>query len=647
MFAAGSPTALLLLVLASSSPLDGRQAAGAGQAPGIILGRVIDGDTGRPVGSAIVQLRGPTALQETDTVAANGDGQFVLRGLAQGEYTLHAFKPGYNPAQYGQRVSRGAGDVLTVSAIQPVVDATIRMWRFAAISGSVTDDAGEPAVGVLVQGLRVIMAGGRRLLLHQLSDAVTDDRGLYRLANLQPGQYYVLVPSKVESAATSLARWYAEARAPAGAERALLQELSESRAPVPSPAGLRFGEHIISSMTLREAAAPAVTPGGRLAVTPTIYHPSARTLDRATPVAVTSGAELDGIDVQLFRERTVRVSGQVTSAGAPVSGIGVRLLPADAARLQSDSDAEVAATTTGRDGRFTLLGVPPGQYLVKVLRVPRPVPNSATTVRIETGVGSRTTMRSSTSLLGTSDVPDTPTLWAEQALAIGDDDVDGLMLGLRVGARVTGRIELEGSEPEPAVVTRFAVQLISADGQRDSAFLRPPGVGGDGAFRTLGFPPGRYFVDVVAPPPGGWLLKSAVIGGRDLVEQPLDLQGDDVTGVVVTMTQQLGELTGAIARTADGGDEPALIAVFPLDHRAWVASGMPPARSGTTQSGEGGRFSLRRLRPGAYLAVAVPAGTQLDLQDPDVIGRLARLGTQIQVPERGSVAVRLSITAIR
>jgi hypothetical protein len=284
---------------------------------------------------------------------------------------------------------------------------------------------------------------------------------------------------------------------------------------------------------------------------------------------------------------------------------------------------------------------------VKVLRVPRPVPNRAATVRIETGVGSRTTTRTSTSFRETADVPDTPTLWAEQALAVGDDDVDGLMLSLREGARVTGRIEFDGAQPGPDAIARFAVQLVPANGQRDSAFLRPPGAGSDGAFRTLGFPPGRYFVDVLSSAPGGWLLKSAVIGGRDLVEQPLDLQGDDVTGAVVTMTQQLGEMTGSIARTADGGDEPALIAVFPLDHRAWIASGMPPARSGTTQSSADGRFSLRRLRPGAYLAVAVPAATQLDLQDPDVIGRLVRLGTQVQVPERGSVAVRLSITAIR
>jgi hypothetical protein len=149
---------------------------------------------------------------------------------------------------------------------------------------------------------------------------------VYRLTNLSPGQYVLFVASTVESVATSSAMWYVEASAPAAAERELLQEFGESRAPSPSPIGLWLGDQIVSSMSLRAATGPEVTADGRLEVYRTTFHPSATTVEGATPVTVSSGEHREGVDLRLRREPAARVSGEVVGPNGPVGHIGVRLL---------------------------------------------------------------------------------------------------------------------------------------------------------------------------------------------------------------------------------------------------------------------------------------------------------------------------------
>jgi hypothetical protein len=53
------------------------------------------------------------------------------------------------------------------------------------------------------------------------------------------------------------------------------------------------------------------------------------------------------------------------------------------------------------------------------------------------------------------------------------------------------------------------------------------------------------------------------------------------------------------------------------------------------------------LRAGSYLAVALPAATDLDLQDPAVIQELAPMGTLVQLPERGSATTTLQLRDYR
>ena len=652
----------------AGSPRPGQPGMQSGPPPVVVLGRVVDGDTGQPVGGAVVQLgtAGPppalTAAMEAGLeapppraagaqqqfVIADANGRFVFRDVRPGSYPLTARIPGYLVGSYGALRPQGAADRLEVPASRPVTEATIRIWRYASINGTVRDEAGEPAVGVGVRVLRVAMTGGRRRLTASVS-ATTDDRGAYRLANLPPGQYLVFVPSTTTSVPVATVDWYTQARAEAGASTELLQSFRESRAPTPTATGLRVDDHVVTVSSLRNSTSPSIGPDGRLSIYRTIYHPSTFTPGRAEPIVVTSGEEREGIDLRLMLEPASRISGEVLGPDGPAANLGVRLIHQDSAEFSTDVGLETSVTATSPEGRFTLLGVPPGQYTIEILRMPRPPLNTTMTTVISTG-GGGLVMSSTSAVDTTPETPDAPTLWASQAVTVGGEDVSGLTLRLAEGLRVSGNVEFEGAAaPPPDLMQRVRVTLTPASGQRLAAIVTPGSVAADGTFRTVGYPPGRYFVSASAPVVGGaarWTLKSAEVGGRDALDRALELEADDIGGVVLRFTDRVAGITGTV-QVRPGEEPEALVLVFPADHRAWVSNGMPARRARSVRTGAQGSFSISGIPPGSYLAVAVPPATDVDLQDPAEVAALARHGTPVEVLEGSEQRVTLSIATIR
>ena len=97
------PLAALLVAAAalalSAAPL-------AAQA-GVIVGEVVDAQTGRAVGGAVVQL------DEYTRVVANGDGRFTLRRVRPGSYSAVVTRLGYN--RQGERWTVVPRDTLRVT----------------------------------------------------------------------------------------------------------------------------------------------------------------------------------------------------------------------------------------------------------------------------------------------------------------------------------------------------------------------------------------------------------------------------------------------------------------------------------------------------------------------------------------------------
>ena len=155
---------------------------------GVIQGEILEQASGRPLARTIVRLE-PVPGQTTATVRplqlrANGTGHFVFPSVPSGLYLLKVQREGYSPAAYGQRRATGQGTPIQVTPHSDLF-AEFRMRRMGAISGRVLDENGIGLPGITVLAYRA------RLPLRSIANGKSDDRGVYRIAGLDPGKYWI------------------------------------------------------------------------------------------------------------------------------------------------------------------------------------------------------------------------------------------------------------------------------------------------------------------------------------------------------------------------------------------------------------------------------------------------------------------------
>ena len=132
-----------------------------------------------------------------------------------------------------------------------------------------------------------------------------------------------------------------------------------------------------------------------------------------------------------------------------------------------------------------------------------------------------------------------------------------------------------------------------------------------------------------------------MIAGQDTLDFPFEFTGDrDVTDAVVTVTDQVSELTGTLT---DGAGKPAVdygIIVVASDSRYWV----PGSRRIVMQKpGFDGRYTIRALPPGSYQIAAVfdlEPGAQFD---PEFLRTVIRASVPIAIGEGGKVTQDLRV----
>ena len=605
---------------------------------GVILGQVVDGKDSRPVGGAIVslsggnlptitmvngrQMAGPSASPSSPRrVLTDGQGRFMFYNLTASSYTVTATAPGYLGGSYGQTTPSGPSRQLTLKEDQKIGDIKVSIWKNATVSGTVVDEVGEPAVGVPVTVMRR-MATGLGVRFGGGPQTRTDDRGMYRIAGLAPGDYVVSIRSSTATMPSSVIDTFQSLSAGRGnnpASQALSQRLSASGAPGPSQTGVRVGDvYFQENFQQRGASGPPPADDGRIFVYPTMYFPAAAKVSDASVLSLGAGDEPSNVDFQLRLSQTFKVSGAVISADGAAANLGVRLFPSNMDAFQSDNSLDVASTATEADGKFTFLGVPPGSYVVKVLSIPRPV-----------GMNGPQPPGTTQSPTPSTD----PTLFAEASISVGDVDVTDVSLALKVGPRVSGRVEFDGSAQKPvlgAMPQRVNVNLTPADGRSVNGPILPPVINASGQFTTMSLPPGKYLLTANAP---GWVLKSAISGGRDISQIPVDLQDTDASGIVVTFFDRPAQLSGIVHTSGGDIDATAMVLIFPADYRQEIESGISPRRLRSVRAGSDGRYTTSGMLPGEYYVAAVTENS-MDASDiTRMLNAVAGLATRVTLAE--------------
>jgi hypothetical protein len=163
---------------------------------GAITGALVDAVSGRPIGGAVVRQRDQrSGSRASYTQTTTPKGRFAFTGLpASDEYTLTTSKAGYLDGGCERPDPRGPAAPRILRDGQWLHDLRLTMTRPGSITGTVTDERGEPIVGATVRVLpQIYLAGHVQWLAGAI--ATTDNRGEYRIAGLGRGRYVVSVPS--------------------------------------------------------------------------------------------------------------------------------------------------------------------------------------------------------------------------------------------------------------------------------------------------------------------------------------------------------------------------------------------------------------------------------------------------------------------
>jgi len=619
-------------------------------ATGMIVGQVIDAATGRGVPGAVVMVSGgstggsnirsggvPPAFGSSDhdagprQVRATGDGQFVVRGLGPGRYSVTAHKGGYVDGAYGRRIPEGDARALVLAEGERTGNVDITLWKHAAIAGTVTDEAGEPVVGIEVRAVRRAFFGGRRQFVEAGADR-TDDRGEYRVSRLVPGNYVLTIVSTQVAVPLAILEALREALASQSPTRtAAMRSVSEagSSTSLPgSPSAVQDGDMV---RTVGPGHVPP-PPGadGTIFVYPSMFLPAAGPSSDASLIAVGSGEERPGADFQLTPGPATRVSGRVSGPEGPVAGVVVRLIAAGSEDFSLDS--ATASTVSAGDGSFTFPSVPAGAYVLHAQKSPVVIPSGAPTTIIQSGTGMA--IMSAPPDPPTPVMSDEPTLWARLPLAVDGRPVTGLELPLQAAGRIDGRLVFDGAgAPRGDELTRILVLAESPDAR--GGRVPPLRVDRYGRFASNALPGAKYLLRAIAPP--GWTFDGAIANGQDVSEGPLlDLTTSASAAVEIRFTTRPTTLAGTV-RTPSGAPDPdATVLVFPADTRMWNAYGAMGRHFQSVRAGAAGEYSLVGFPPGSYAAIAVPDEMTADWQDPARLDEYARRATRVQLHRGGS-----------
>jgi len=548
------------------------------QAPGASLsGQVVSADAAaQPVRRAVVTLAGD-GLPGGRTAVSDGDGRFVFDELPAGRFTLTARKPGFLDGVYGATRAGGAGIPLQIDAGQRVTDASVRLIRGAVLTGTVRDPSGAPIPGLDVGAFERPRPGAPAMLTMTAS-ARTDDRGVYRIHGLAPGDYYL-------SAVQRSGRLVDVATYPASAIDAML-------------ASLRRGTS--AAEAAGATAAPEAAPE-TYAYAP-VFYPGTPAPDEAPTVTLGPAEERTGLDFVVALTRMATVEGVLIDNGIATRPL---IINRSGARLSATTGSAPLyfqePTPTGLSFRYT--NVVPGRYTI--------VAQSSETGRA----------------------------FARAEVVVTGDDVTGVTLVMQPALRLTGRVVFDGATEPPASPEAVSMRLRAVDGAGQgsvgytrigSAVIPPPRIRPDWTFEFGGLLPDAYHLAASVTASDGWWPRSAVVDGVDILDRPLEMRDRDVSDAVVTFTDRRTHLSGTVL-TIDEAPAPAyFIVLFPEDRTLWEpgARRVRSARTGTD-----GRWVLENLPPGRYLLAALEDLGQEALDDAGTLADLAAAAIPLELGE--------------
>lgn len=584
-----------------------------------ITGVVVTTDaTPQPVRRAIVTLAGGPLPLSLNAIT-DDEGRFEIADVPAGRFTITASRASYVTIAYGASAPGRVGVPLVVEAAQRLTGVRLLLARGAAIAGTVRDADGEPLPGALVRLLKRSGLDRARLPL----TAETDDRGSYRVFGLAAGEYFVVAEiARPVGVAGPL-----QAASSAEIDRAL-QELAR---------GGRDRADVRQQM-------PVAASERTVAMTP-VWYPGSASSEDAASISLQTGEERTGADITMRLLPVTTLEGAVSLPGGLAgrdwpANVTVSLYPATVGAV---APALIESPSRENGGRFRYGSVTPGTYLVVAETLSAGIASQMAADLRAPGSGS-----------ARADY-----LWATDTVVSSGTDIRGVSLVLAPGLRMHGRIVTLGAGGQPRPDVRTARVGITATrpgfGPAANATLAmdvrfPIAVGADGTFDLANLPPATYTFTCTLPPSApdvgrSWWLRSAIIDGKDILDEPYTLDPSaPVPTVVLTLTDRHPSLSGTFQDATGRATSDVTVLVFPTNPAWWGAASR---RVRVQRPGTDGKYSFVDLPPGDYVLAAVTDMEPVAWKDPALLRSLAVGGVKVTIGEGEQKVQDLKIGGVR
>ena len=371
--------------------------------------------------------------------------------------------------------------------------------------------------------------------------------------------------------------------------------------------GLAPGAYFVMASTQEKWT---VNTGGRRTVmgyAPT-YLPGATNVADALRIAVGVGQQASGNDFSLIPARPVKVSGTaVDSRGRPLTGRTIALAQQFVSSEGGGATFGLGNAPIAADGTFTIENVPPGEYVLRTSAAP------------ETG---------SNGALRTAEIATLP-------IVVTAVDIENVTLITSRGWSMAGQIVTDnGTAPG---VPRGRVR-ITARTPIANPVQGPGQVHDDWTFTVADIVgPARLRVDL----PDEWTLKAVLRDGRDITETPIEMKSDEeLSGVQIVVSNRVTTVTGQLTDDKGAPLADGTIIVFATASDKWAEDSRFVRAARPDQEG---KYQIRGLPPGDYLAVAIDYVQDGMWNDPEYLASVRRYGRKLTLNDGDSRAISLKL----
>lgn len=551
-------------------------------AKSIVRGKAVYDDTNRPIRRAPIILMSISGRKsDSGGGLTDNNGNFEIKNLPAGTYIIAVTSPGLmNPFSFMENIESQNDlkmDVIKEFFQEVTVDGKadtkieVRGKRGGAINGRVTYSDGDPAVNISVSILRKKAGKFDRVVtslnMFNFFGTRTDDRGIYRVAGLPPGDYYVM------------------------ASEAAAHDDSSRNSGMDAAFEAMFGN--ISSML-------------------NTYYPNETSLQNATVLSINAGQEQSDVDISLAERALYKIAGTVVARKDkhPLKGTQVTMSRKDEKIGSSiNMERDLNRVSTDEQGNWSFKELPEGTYTIRVTPATEYEEQPEKAQSIEAGTYKEPKPK--------------PRMAAkQQEIKLSGGDVENLTIEISEGSIISGKVTVVGNKPLKTSVTVTAQKVMpesSANDETDdssdktgSSYIYPEG---NNEFKIEGLSAGPVYVDASVDNNmrygGGqannkYYIKSIRAGGLDLLNSALNItEGAEVKNIQVVLGDDAATLKGRVQQAGNVPASGAIVWLVPTDFkwRGTASLNRLPIDSADMQ----GEVNLTAA-PGEYFVVILKSG---------------------------------------